>query len=136
MLGSSSPGETGNGQIGRAPEKMHRTALTDEARAKLFEDAVCLNQDSPEPVRIVRIVCCVRFVSVESDGIGNLIGFIVDLHIQLKPLHLFREAFVKLRHRLRLKRNCTNPAVAGLDSQLMTYEVEVDLEDSLVIRNG
>src|SRR5215475_13496611 len=135
MLGSSPPGETSDGQIGGAPEKMHRTALTDEARAKLFEDAVCLDQNSPEPVRVLRIVCCVRFVLVEWYGIGNLIGFLVNLHVQPKPLHLFRQAFVKHRHRLRLKRNCTNPAVAGLDSQLMTDEVEIDLEGPSIIGN-
>src|SRR5262249_48851608 len=95
MLGSSPPGETSDCQIGGTPEKVHRTALTDEVRAKLFKDAVCLDQDSPEPVRVLRIVCCVRFVSVEPDGIGNLIGFLVDLHVQLKPLQLSRHAFAK-----------------------------------------
>src|SRR5262245_13972 len=98
MLGSSAPGETGDGQIRSAPEKMYRATLTDEARAKLFEDAVCLDQYSPEPVRVVRIVCCVRFVLVEPYGIGNLIWFLVDLHVQPKSLQLSRQAFVKHRH--------------------------------------
>src|SRR5262247_1518259 len=98
MLGSSSAGETGDGQIGSAPEKMYRAALTDEARAKLFEDSICLDQDSPEPVRVVRIVCRVRFVLVKPDGIDNFVGILVDLHVQLKFLHLFRQAFVKYRH--------------------------------------
>src|SRR5215813_11732266 len=98
MLGSSPPGETSDCQIGGTPEKVHRTALADEARAKLFKDAVCLDQDSPEPVRVVRIVRCVRFVSVESDGIGNLIWFLVDLHVQPKSLQLSCQAFVKHRH--------------------------------------
>src|SRR5215471_12317082 len=98
MLGSSSPGETGDSQIGSAPEEMYRAALADEARPKLFEDAVCLDQDSPEPVRIVGVICCVRVVSVEPYGIGNLVGFLVDLHVQAKPTHLFCQAFVKHRH--------------------------------------
>src|SRR5262245_66590661 len=97
MLGSSPPRETGNGQIGGAPEKMHWTTFADEARAKLFEDSICLDQDSPEPVRVVRIVRCVRFVSVEPDGIGNFGGFLVDLHVPLNPLQLSRKVFVKHR---------------------------------------
>src|SRR5215467_7303509 len=98
MLGSSPPGETSDCQIGGAPEKMHRTALTDEVRAKLFEDSVCLDQDSPEPVCVVRIVRRVRFVSVERYGIGNLVGFCVDLHVQPKSLQLSCQALVKHRH--------------------------------------
>src|SRR5215470_5773766 len=98
MLGSSPPGETSDGQIGGTPEKMHRAALADEARPKLFEDSVCLDQDSPEPVCVVRIVRRVRFVSVERYGIGNLVGFRVDLHVQPKSLQLSLQMFVKHRH--------------------------------------
>ena len=56
MLGALRPEKRGDGQIGSAPRKMHRATLSDEARAKLFEDTVCLDQDSPEPVRVLRIV--------------------------------------------------------------------------------
>jgi len=128
MLGRRPAREARHGQIEAAPEEVHGATLADEPSPKLFEDSVCLHQDSPEPVGIFPIVRGVGLVTVEGDGVRNFVGPRVEIHMQTELSHLFLEAPVERRDRLGLERKTTYVPVARLDRELMSDEIEVDLE--------
>src|SRR5689334_17692189 len=74
VLWNSPSREPRHGQIGGAPEKMHRAACADEPGAKIFEDADSLDKDAPKACRVLCGVRAVNFVLVEAGPMRNLIG--------------------------------------------------------------
>src|SRR5688572_30433680 len=56
--------------IEAAPEKMHRTTLADESRAKLLENGVHFYERAPEAVRILSVVRRMIVVVFEANRIG------------------------------------------------------------------
>ncbi len=68
-------------RVGGAPEKMHRAAFADEAGTKRVENPVSLHQHPPKPIGIFEIIGAVRFVLVETDGVGDFVGFRVNLYL-------------------------------------------------------
>src|SRR4029077_18407201 len=70
-LGGAAAGKTGYGKVKAAPEKMHRAALTNEARPKLVEDAVHGDKDLPEAADVLGIVRGVNAVLIEGYRVGN-----------------------------------------------------------------
>src|SRR4029077_19928276 len=104
MLRRSASGKTSDGEVGGAPEKMHRAAFTDEAGAKRVENPVGLHQDPPKPICIFEIIGAVSFVLVEADGIGDFVGFRVNLYLQVELGHLLHQARVESRYRLWFER--------------------------------
>src|SRR5579883_648289 len=115
MLRRRSAGEPRYGKIQRAKEQVHRAALADEARAKFFHNAVRLNENPPEPMRVIPIVRPVRFVQIEADWLRNFIGFFVNRDMKIEASHLADEPAVKRGYRLRLERKSGHVAIAGCD---------------------
>src|SRR5438552_14178875 len=72
------PGETRHRQIKTAPEKMHRTALATETRAKFLKDAIALHEHTPKPVRIFGVIRAMFFILVKWDRVLNLVRRGVD----------------------------------------------------------
>src|SRR5580765_6537416 len=107
---------------------MHRTTLANEPRAKLVEDTTSLHEYSPEPVGVLRIVATMRFILVEGDRVGNLVGASVRSHSQFEPFHFLHEAPVERGHRLRLERQIRLPTIGRLHDQLMSEKIEINLE--------
>src|SRR5262249_5077844 len=56
LRGRAPPAETGDGEIQRVPEEMHRTGLAAEPAGELLEDTVCPVEDAPEALDRVSIV--------------------------------------------------------------------------------
>src|SRR5262249_8852829 len=80
MLWSGPAGKSRDGQVWGAPKEMHRTALADEARAKDFKNAIALQKHTPKTIGVFTIVGSVSFIPIERYGIGDLVGFGIDLH--------------------------------------------------------
>src|SRR6266550_3923437 len=72
------PGETRHRQIKTAPEKMHRTALATETRAKFLKDAIALHEHTPKPVRIFGVIRAMLVILVKRDWVLNLVRRGVD----------------------------------------------------------
>src|SRR6266496_5340303 len=73
-------GETRHRQIKTAPEKMHRTALATETRAKFLKDAIALHEHTPKPVRIFGVIRAMFFILVKRDRILNLVRRHINGH--------------------------------------------------------
>src|SRR5437016_13431383 len=97
------PGEPSDSQVGSAPEIMHRAALADKARTKFFKDTIRLHEHSPEAVCIHWVVCSVGFVLIERDWIRDLVGFLIDVHMEIQLRHFILKSPVKCRDKLRLQ---------------------------------
>ena len=132
----SPPGEPRDGQVGRAPEVVHRTALAGEPRAEHFQHAVGLHQDPPEPVGVLTIVGAMDLVAIERDRIRHLVRALPNVHVQAERVELVHEARVERRDRLRLEREPAFSAVARRDDQPVIDEVEIDLERAGPVRHG
>src|SRR5205823_986375 len=135
MLGSAAPGKARDCQVRGTPEKVNGAALSDEASPELLENPVGLHENPPESVRVFPIVRSVSFVLVERNGIGHLVWSLADVYPQIKRGHFLHQAAVEDRHRLRLKRQTGQPAIARQDNDPMIDEIEVDLEGSSTMRD-
>jgi hypothetical protein len=115
---------------------MHRAALADKARAKFFEDTIRLHEHPPKPVGILRVVRVMSFILIEGDGIGNLVGLLIDVYLNIELPHFVLKLPVERCDRLGLQGKPGEAAVAGLKLYLMTDEVKVDLKRPVSLRNG
>ena len=93
------PGETRDGEIKAAPEKMHRTAFPAEARAKILKHAIGLEKDTPKPVRIIAIIRAMRFIALERNRILDFVRRGVDSHRQLQFGQRLHHRVVKICNR-------------------------------------
>src|SRR6185503_2008801 len=115
MFGSPAAGKPGDGEVGSAPEEVHGAALPDETSAEHLEDAIRLHKDSPEPVRILRIVRPMRLVLLKGDDrVRNLVWLRINPHVDVELPQLFEQASVESSHRLRLEGEAARAAVARL----------------------
>ena len=135
MRRSEPAGESGDSQVGCAPKEVHRAALADEARAECFEDTVALQKHPPEAVGVLWVVGGVSFVLIEWNGVRDLVGFAINLHLEIELGHFFSEPPVKNCDGLWLEWKTRGAAVIGLDLELVRDEIEVDLERSHAVRN-
>src|SRR3989440_5545536 len=122
------PGETRHRQIKTAPEKMHRTALATETRAKFLKDAIALHEHTPKPVRIFGVIRAMFFILVKGDRIFNLVRRGVDYDRQLEIAQCLHHDAIKLGNRFRFQRNDSPRAIALVDEQLMIGEIRRHLE--------
>ena len=71
-------------------EHVHWLFATDSrGNVMTIKNAVCLHEDSPEPVGVLLIVRRVSLVLVERYRLGKFVGFLVDLYVKVELLHLF-----------------------------------------------
>src|SRR6267143_5618555 len=103
MLRRSPARKTRDGEIGRAPEKMDRTAFPAKTRAKKLEDAVSLNQNAPGSIRISRSVRTMLLVAIEWNRIRDFIWQDVDLDRQAQLVQRSHDRFVKVRYAARFE---------------------------------
>ena len=114
---------------------MDGAAFSDESGAKFFKNTISLHEDPPKSVGVIRVIRVMNLIPVEGDRIGDFIRLMVDIHVQIQQFQRRPEIGVELRDRLRLQIDTTAAAIARLYGQIMIYEVEVDLESSVAIRN-
>src|SRR6266566_3865879 len=93
------PGETRDGEIKTAPEKMHRTAFPAKARAEILKHAIGLYKDTPKPVRIIAIIRAVGFIALERNRVLDFVRRRVDGHRQLQFSQRLHHRVVKIRNR-------------------------------------
>jgi hypothetical protein len=60
---------------------MDWTALADECRAEFVQHAVDLQKNPPESLRVSSVIGCVRVILDEADRFRNLVGLVVDAHV-------------------------------------------------------
>src|SRR5262249_37670720 len=100
-----SPGKSCHGKIETAPEKMNRTALSEQARSKILKPPIRLNKSAPESVRVFRIVSAMLLVFVERNRIRNLVRDHVDLYRQVQSVERLLHRLVKICYASRLERD-------------------------------
>src|SRR4029453_14012696 len=128
--------ETRHCQIKTAPEKMHRTALATETRAKFLKYAIALHEHAPKPVRIFAVVRAVLFILIKRNRILNLVRRGFDSHRQLEIAQCLHHDPIKLGNRLRFQWNGSPRAIALVDEQLMIDEFKLYLESWRTLRDG
>src|SRR5690348_11431407 len=116
-------GEPGHREIKRAKKQMHRAALTDKSPSELLHHAIRLNENPPESVRVFAIVCAVRFVEIEADGLRNFVWLFVNRDMEIKTSHFAHQTAVERGYRLRLEREPGHASVTGVNRQLMAKEI-------------
>jgi hypothetical protein len=72
----------------------------------------------------------VSFVLIETDGVRDLVGFGVNLHLEIELFHFFPEPPVENCYGLGLEWKTTGGAVVALDLELVRDKVEVNLKRS------
>src|SRR5207248_4027813 len=103
---------------------MYRTGFSDEARAEFGENSIYRCKDSPESMRIFRLVCSVYTVLIKQDRMGHFHRHLPDLHLDLRARQKLHEFPMELRYRTRDQRQGPDPAVAGEQRELVVDEVE------------
>src|SRR5258708_10281764 len=102
-LGSTPPGEARHCQVEASPEKLHRTALADEAGTKFLEDVFAQNQYAPEAVRIFGIIRGMLRVEVTGPGVRHLDRHGPNSHFNAQGPQASHKCSVEVSHRLRLQ---------------------------------
>src|SRR5580704_975647 len=133
---SAPPREARHRQIETAPEKMHRTGLSDKARAKLFEHFIAAYQNPPEPVGILRIVGSMLGVLIERNRIRDFDRHLPDFHGNPKRPQCSHEIAVKPGNRLRRQGERHGSIITGSNDQLVMEEIELYFEIAPRVRNG
>src|ERR1022692_3281760 len=114
---------------------MHRAALAAKAGAKFLQYLVGVDQYSPEPLDVFRIVGSVMAILVEGSSVVEFLGCPVNLNFysqRSKAGHVLR---IEVRHRTREQRDAALLAHARLDHRLMRHEVELHVKRQLAERN-
>src|SRR5436190_16387869 len=122
------PGETRDGEIKTAPEKMHRTAFPAEARAEILKHAIDLRKNTPKAIRIIAIIRAVRFVALKRSCILDFVRRRVNGHRQLQFSQRLHHRAVKICNRAWPQFDRASSAIAGVDAQLVIDKIETDLE--------
>ena len=122
-------------QIEATPEEMHWAALADEPCAKLLEDAVHLDERAPKPVRMIGVVCTMRFVEAEGDRTRYLTRKLRDSNRDAELSEGGDDGRIEARYSSRLQRDPFAVVIARRDDELMLTEVELHLEAALFVRN-
>src|SRR5882724_13533701 len=135
MLRRGPAGKTRDGKIWRAPEKMDRTAFPAEARSKFFEDAVGLDQNTPESIGIFRVVRAMLLVAIERNRIRNLVRQYVDLDGEIELVQRGHDRLVEIRHAARFQFDRLPRAVAFQNPKLVIDEIKADLKRVSSVRN-
>ena len=135
VLRRGPPRETRHGQIERAPEEVHRTALANESRTETLEHAIALHERAPEPRDGGGIVRTMHFVAIEGNRFDHFVRAAVDVHVEVEPVQRVHHLSIERRDRLWCERDPGGPAVADGDDERVINEVEIDLEHPQPVRD-
>src|SRR5436305_12942986 len=122
------PGETGDGEIKTAPEKMHRTAFPAETRAEILKHAIGLDENTPKAIRMIAIIRAVRFIALKRNRLLDFVRRRVNGHRQLQFSQRFHHRAVKICDRSRPQFDRASPAIAAVVARLVIDKIETDLE--------
>ena len=128
-------GKARNGEIKTAPEKMNGAALADKARTKLFQNAIRLDEDTPESFHILFVVRGVMLILVVRRRIVELRRLRIDMNLEAKRpqrRHVFGK---EIRNGPRIETHDVLPAGTRHDPQSMRDKIEVDFERLIAIWN-
>ena len=114
---------------------MDRTAFPAEARAKFFEDAIGLNENTPESIRVFRIVSAMLLVAIEWNRIRDFVGQDVDLDGETELIQCDHDCLVKIGHAPRFQFNRAASAIAFQNTKMMIDEIETNLESVGAVRD-
>ncbi len=120
-------------QIEAAPEEMDGAGLPQEASPKLFHHAIALHQSPPEAVRILGIIGAVNVVLAERDRAGDLARLFANLHFDIDIGERLHDSGVKIRHASRPQLHSPMAAVAHVDVEKVSVEIELDFEGTLPV---
>src|SRR5690348_9409234 len=134
-LGCAASGESRDGEIETAPEKMHRARFADEARAKFIEHGIDAQESAPKTLRMRRIVRIVNAVLVKANGIRNFDGHWPDLHANAKRGERVHEFMVEIRDGAWGEGQSAKRAVAYFDFENVLQEVELNFEGAFAAGN-
>lgn len=133
MQGRLAPGESGHGEVHGAPEEVNGTHPSSEARAERRECPIRVHELAPEGVRRIRVLTGVRCVLSKRDREFHLIRCPVDARVESELTELLEEPRREVSDRHGHEREHTLTAVAVPDHQLVLYEIELDVEDSVAV---
>src|SRR6266404_1227111 len=122
--------------IKAAPPKMDRADFADEARPKLLEDFVDVNQRAPEAIRILVIVRRVRFVFIEANRVWDFNRHRPNLYINPQSFERCHYPLVKIGDRLRAQRQNLDRAITALNHEFVIDKVELDLKNAIPVSHG
>ena len=100
----AAPGKTCDGKIEAAPEEMHGTGLSEEARPECLNTRSDLQQHAPKPIGVLGIIRRMLVILRERNGAGNLAGHLVDGDADPQARPILPLAGHKDGHRLRAQR--------------------------------
>src|SRR5437868_14043039 len=90
-------GKAGYREIEATPEKMHRTALAAETRAKFLENPISLQKHTPEPIGVCRIVSRMLLLALERDRLQHFVRPPSDTHFNYEIEQNTHNLAVKIR---------------------------------------
>jgi hypothetical protein len=112
-----------------------RAALPDEAGAEFLEDAIDLHQCAPEARGEFAIVVMVLSILLEWDPIRHFTRCRMDPDVETKRRERVENLVIEVRHGTRLEGYRSLSSIGRLDQELITEQIEVDLEGSTVVGN-
>jgi hypothetical protein len=107
---------------------MNRADLVEKARAEKGEDAVRLDQNTPEAVGEIVVIGGMPMVGLEADRMLDFTGQGPDPHIETERAHSPHQLGMEIGDRPRLQGKGFLPAVIDADPQAMLDKVEIDLK--------
>src|SRR5690606_26082172 len=116
--------------------EVYRAGLADEPRAECLEHTVHLNEDAPQPMRVLGVVRAVLLVLLEGDALRDLDGRGPDAYVDAERPQRVHHLAVKGGDGFRLQRDRALAAVARRDLQHVVGEVKIDLEGALSVGDG
>jgi len=115
---------------------MRWTRFADESRAKSLENAIRLHENLQEPMRRIRIIGCVDAIVREAESVGHLHGHRQDLHLDAERLQHRHVFVIEVGDGSGYERDRSNVSVARPRDQLVSGEVEADVEGAPIIWYG
>ena len=136
MYGGRPAGKASAGQIAAPPPEVHRTAFSQERATESLEHVLRLHESAPETLDRVGVVGGVRAILGERNRFHRLDRH--RPHLQVDPgVAQQRAVFaVELRYRARAQGEVVLPPVARAQHQIVSEEIELDVEGPRALGNG
>jgi len=97
--------EASHCEIEAAPEKMNRAAFADELRPEFREDALDVQQNSPELLCLLWIIRAMDSILIEGDRVGHFDWHSPNLYVDAIRCQHFHNFLVEIRYRHCSERN-------------------------------
>src|SRR5262249_13029164 len=100
-------GKARDREVEASPEEMHRADLADKTGPEQREHAMRAEQNAPEARGVVAVVGSVHTVTIERNGVGDLVRHRVDTDVDAKLGQRGEQIDIELRHRHRRQHELT-----------------------------